>query len=353
MKSKRFAMIIVIAGLLNIFHGISKAKEGPLFQREEPLELILEADLVTIINDKSEEPEYTNALLIHVLPDNKIKAFEIKVKPRGSTRRMTELCEFPPLKLNFKKNHLENTVFEGQDKLKFVSQCRQNEAFENYVLEEYLLYKTYNIITEESYRTRLVNITIKDIKLRVPTISMTGFVIEDDKTLSKRLGAKEYDKMVYSQDSCSDSSVDRLSMFQFMIGNTDWYINTKHNTDVFELKLDRSLIPIPFDFDFSGVINTIYARPSKEIPINEVRQRYFKGSCRDLVSYDPTIQLFNEKKDEIFELYNSFTYLPKSVIRKSIRYYSKFYKIINDTEQVTESLYTACEATYPNLSLNP
>ncbi len=349
MKSKRFAMVIVIAGLLTIFNSISKAKEGPLFQREEPLELILEADLVTIVSDKSEEPEYTTALLIHVLPDNNMKAFEIKVKPRGSTRRMTELCECPPLKFNFKKNHLENTVFEGQDKLKFVSQCRQNEAFENYVLEEYLLYKTYNIITEESYRTRLVNITIKDIKLRVPTISMTGFLIEDDKTVSKRLGAKEYDKMVYSQDSCADSSVDRMSMFQFMIGNTDWYINTKHNTDVFEIKSDKSLIPVPFDFDFSGVINTIYARPSKEIPITSVRQRYYKGSCRDDSSLDATIRLFNEKKSDIYVLYSTFDYLPKSVIKKSLKYYEKFYKIINNPELSEDSFYTACIPIYPSL----
>ena len=346
-------MVIAIVVVMSTINKHAKAKELPLFASDEPLELILEADLFTLINDKSEEPEYTPALLIQPLSDYKIKGFQIKVKARGNTRRVTELCEFPPLKFNFKKSQLENTVFEGQDKLKFVSQCRQDDEYRQYVLEEYLLYKTYNILTEESYKTRLVNITLKDIKVRIPAIKMTGFLIEDDKSLEKRLKAKEYEKMVYSQDSCVDQAVDRLSMFQYMIGNTDWYINTKHNTDVFQLKDDRSLIPVPFDFDFAGVINTEYASPSKEIPINEVRQRYFKGSCRDFDSYNPTMQLFNEKKDEIFKLYNNFTYLPKSVIRKSIRYYTKFYKIINDKEQVNESFYSACNANYPQLSLNP
>lgn len=344
MRNKVVAIAFSIVSSITYINS-SIAKDIPLFDSEEPLELILEADLVSIMNDKSEEPEYTQGLLIHKFQDNKIKAFEIKVKPRGNTRRDARLCDFPPLKFNFKKNHLNNSVFEGQDKLKFVSQCRQDDDFKNYVLEEYLLYKTYNVLTEESYKTRLVNITIKDIKLRVPTITMTGFLIEDDKALAKRIGAKSYEERVYSQDSCEDNSVDRLSLFQYMIGNTDWYINTKHNTDVFQNKADGSLIPVPFDFDFAGVINTYYAIPSKEIPIVNVKQRYFKGSCRETDAYNPTLTLFNDKKEEIFSMYNSFNLLPKSVIRKSLRYYSKFFKIINDEELTESSIYSVCNPT--------
>jgi len=342
--------IVVLFAVVFTFYQSSFAKEGALFQEDSPLVLTLEADLVTIINDKSEEPEYTQGLLIQNHENYKISAFEIKVKPRGNTRRVTSLCEFPPLRFNFKKKLVANTIFEGHDKLKFVSQCRKEQDFQNYVLEEYLLYKTYSILTDESYRTRLVNITIKDIKLRVPTITMTGFLIEDDETLAKRLDARKYENTLYSQDSCAPSAVDRLSMFQYMIGNTDWYINTKHNTDIFEVKKDNELIPVPFDFDFSGVINTTYAKPSKEIPITQVKQRYFKGSCRDELGYDQTIQLFNERMDEIYSLYNSFDLLPKSIIKKSLRYYTKFYKIINDQELIDASFYRACNSNYPKLS---
>lgn len=340
MRKELFALCISIA--INAIYTSALAKESPLFQSEEPLELVLEADIKTIMNDKSEEPEYINALLLEQLPDFKINAFEIKVKPRGDTRRVTSLCDFPPLKFNFKKKQLANTVFEGQDKLKFVSQCRQNYEFRNYVYEEYLLYKTYHILTEESYKVRLVNLTIKDVKLIMPTITMTGFLIEDDKTLAKRIGARVFEDKVYNQDSCSGASVDRLSLFQYMIGNTDWYINTKHNTDIFEMKEDDSLIPVPFDFDFSGVINTIYASPSKQIPITNVRQRYFKGSCRDSEAYDSTIKLFNDKKEEIYSLYESFDYLPKSILKQSAKYFSKFYKILNNPELRQASFNVAC-----------
>ncbi|MCG8309227.1 MAG: hypothetical protein MI975_17675 [Cytophagales bacterium] len=349
MKKKLYAMATTVV-LLTLLGSRTFARESPLFQSDDPIELILEADLLAIIEDKSDEPEYKQALLIQKLSAHEIHAFEIKVKPRGNTRRVTELCDFPPLKFNFKKKQLTNTIFEGQDKLKFVSKCRNEDEFQNYVFEEYLLYKTYSLITEESYRTRLVNITIKDSKLRIPALKMSGFLIEDDKSLAKRLGVKELKKIAYSRDSCTDSSVDRLAMFQFMIGNTDWYINTRHNIDVFQSNKNNELFPVPYDFDYSGVINTRYAIPSRAVPITNVKQRYFKGSCRNIDEYGATIELFNNKKEEIFALYNSFNYLPRGVIKKSLRYFTRFYKIINNQDLVNESFYNVCNTTFPKLS---
>lgn len=317
--------------------------EAEFFLGDEPIKLSLVTDVLALRNDKSEEPEYIKGMLINQLSKYDFESFDIKVKARGNTRRLTGLCDFPPLKINFKKSEVKNTSFEGIDKVKFVSQCRQDELFQEYLLEEYLLYKTYNILTDHSYRVRLVEIEIRDHKLRTETIKMTGFFIEDDKNLGNRTASKEYKETVYFQDSCEAESVDVLSMFQYMIGNTDWYITTNHNIDVFERK-DGSLFPVPYDFDFAGVINTAYARPSKEIPIKRVTQRYFKGSCRGLDAYNPVIDLFNSKREEIFQLYSSFDYLSKPVIKKSLRYYSKFYKILNDSSVAESSFYQACNA---------
>ncbi|NJN25220.1 MAG: hypothetical protein HC819_04200 [Cyclobacteriaceae bacterium] len=344
MKTNILIFIFVCITSRALFAEGGRLNDMPLFQSQEPLELTLVADIVAIRSDKSDDPEYTPAMLLQHFDTYINKGFDIKIKARGNTRRLSGLCDFPPLKFNFKKGQVKNTVFEGQDKLKFVSQCRQEESFQNYVLEEYLLYQTYHIITPVSYRTRLVNITIKDYKLRVPTITMTGFLIEDDESLAKRIDARPYEQKLFSQDSCESTAVDRLSMFQYMIGNTDYYIHTLHNTDIFELKHSGELIPVPFDFDFAGVINTPYASPSRQIPITQVRQRYFKGSCRDEQAYNPILELFNSKKAEIFALYNRFDYLPKTVIKKSLRYYGKFYKIINDPESVEESFYSVCNA---------
>jgi len=344
--------ILTILSFIIITVGKSEeinSQQVSLFNDTTPLKLTLVTDVVSLKNDKSKDPEYIEGMLLHHITKYKFESFEIKVKARGGTRRLSDLCDFPPLKFNFKKKKVKNSVFEGLDKMKFVSQCRQQEDFQDYLLEEYLLYKTFNILTDDSYRVRLVEIVIKDEKLRVDEITMKGFLIEDDEAFAERRMMKEYGGAVYSQDSCEVQSIDILSTFQYMIGNTDWYVNTRHNIDVYERK-DGELIPVPFDFDFAGVINTPYAVPSKEIPITRVKERYYKGSCRDFEAFNPVIDLFNSKKSIIFELYNSFESLDKSIIRKSLRYYSKFYKILNDPSQAEPSFYQACNARYIPLS---
>ena len=340
---KRYLIAILLITVNLVAEAQKNNHEVDFFLEDSPIKLTLFTDVIALQNDKSKEPEYIQGMLLHHLSKYDRESFNIKVKARGNTRRLTSLCEFPPLKLNFKKGEVKNTSFEGIDKVKFVSQCRKDELFKEFVLEEYLLYKTYNILTDYSYRVRLVEIEIKDHKLRTEPIKMTGFFIEDDKDLGKRTSSKQFKEVVYSQDSCEAESVDIMSMFQYMVGNTDWYINTKHNIDVFETK-DGSLFPVPFDFDFAGVINTPYAQPSKEIPIKRVTQRFYKGSCRNPDAYNPVIELFNDKKDQINALYNSFEYLPKPVIKKSLKYYAKFYKILNNPSIAESSFYQACNA---------
>lgn len=328
----------VMASLVLLLALIMPLKAQSLFDSDQPLKLALEADLSVLQNDISDDPEYITGRLIEYLPANKISLFEVKVKPRGKTRRVTGLCEFPPLKINFKKQQIANTTFDGNDKVKLVLQCREDENFNNYVFEEYLVYKTYNLITDESFRVRLITLTVKDTGYNLPDITLDGFMIEDDETFAKRTGTKVYDKVVYHQDSCEAVSTDRMAMFQYMIGNTDWYVNTRHNISIFQRKESGTLITVPFDFDFAGVINTVYASTSKEIPITKVTDRYYKGSCRDPQSLAETVNLFNEKRDQIFKLYEDFTAVPEYVAKKGLKYYTKFYKIINDSEQVQTSL---------------
>jgi hypothetical protein len=328
------------------YFTFSEVQAQSLFDSTEPLKLGLEADLATIVNDISEEPEYISGRLIEYHSGNKINLFDVKVRPRGNTRRVTGLCEFPPLKINFKKSQIQNTTFDGNDKIKLVLRCRESEQFTNYLYEEYLIYKAYNLITDESFRVRLITITVKDTGYNLPDMTLEGFIIEDDETFAKRTATKQYDGVVHSQDSCEAANIDRMAMFQYMIGNTDWYVNTRHNINIFQRKDSGTLIAVPFDFDFAGVINTLYATTSKEIPINRVTDRFYKGSCRNPEVQEETIRLFNEKKEQIYELYENFEHLSEYVIKKDLRFYSKFYKIINDTEQIQEELSTCIKPAF-------
>jgi len=338
---KETLLLLLIFSIGQLYASERSSLAEPLFMDEAPLELLLETDVEALINDKDKEPEYRAGILTQKLPGKETVRYEIKIRPRGGTRRFGGLCDFPPLKFNFKKNAVEGTVFAGQDKLKFVGQCQQNRDFENYVLKEYLIYKTYNLLTEESYQVRRANLTVRDANDPDHTFQLTGFFIEDDKSVTKRTGAERYDLPVYSMDSCTTASVDRLALFQYMIGNTDWYINTKHNIDVYQYP-DGTMVPIPFDFDFSGAVNAYYAKPSSQIPIKKVTERYFKGYCKSPEAYNPTIQLFAEKRNEIHNLYTSFDELSKWDVKRTLGFYGEFYEMVEVPEIISMDFNQQC-----------
>ena len=345
MKSLLTALIVVWLPMIGMsFTGKDSPDRNLLFSDPAPLELILQMDVLSILNDKSEEPEYSPAQLILKLEDNKIRIFDLKIKPRGRTRRIANICEFPPLKLNLQKNTTQASVFEGQDKIKLVTHCNESEDYQNYALLEYLAYRTYNALTDYSYRVRMVNVTYRDTGRNYPDIKKSGFLIEDDEFMAERLNGKVSDKVIWSADSCDQDVVDTFSFFQFMMGNTDWWIHTRHNVDLISLEND-ALIPIPFDFDYAGIIDAPYAIPSPELPIVEVRDRFFKGNCKtsDYNDYKAVISLFNDKKSEIISMYEEANFLDNSFRRSALRYIDHFYEIINDPKKMGKFIDESCK----------
>jgi hypothetical protein len=342
-----FKILLVLSALLIASFSKSSTtyESNPLFTETEPLELVLEMDMHKVLNDKSEDPEYNPALLIQNLPDNKIQFFNIKIKARGRTRRIKDVCEFPPLKLNFEKDATKNTVFDGQDKVKMVTHCQNNFDYENYAVLEYLAYKTYNALTDYSYRVRLVRVVYRDIMQNYPDIEKSGFLIEDDDLMAQRLGGSISDKRIWSPDSCYQQAVDLFSVFQFMIGNTDWWIHKRHNVDIVALQ-NGDLIPVPFDFDYAGIINTPYAVPSSMLPIAQVSDRFFKGSCKTTASFGEVISLINAKKSDILKIIEESELLNKKSKKSATKYLETSYKIINDTDKFTKYINQTCEQLY-------
>ena len=130
------------------------------------MDIIIQADMKSITEDKSDDPEYGEGFLIHT--NDKNQSFKIKIKARGSTRRNQRVCEFPPLKINFIKESTVNTVFEGQNKLKMVTHCNPQDYFQNYTILEYIDYKIYNNLTDYSYKVRPVRVTYRDTNKNIP-----------------------------------------------------------------------------------------------------------------------------------------------------------------------------------------
>jgi hypothetical protein len=238
--------------------------------------------------------------------------------------------------LNFKKKEVKGTLFDGLDKVKLVSHCRETwKSFEGYIHKEYLVYKTLNILTDYSFRVRLVHIEYVDSEGRSRPAQHVAFFIEPADQLAERLdGTVVTDR--YSLPSEFDPDELCLAeLFQFMIGNTDFSFFSSqeeccHNSKV--IITADGLIPVPYDFDLTGMVDVPYASVNSRLPIDSVTERYYRGLTADHLVLEKALDRFRQKRNEILALWRNAEYLTPEDKEVAIDYIQAFYEIIDEPE---------------------
>ena len=297
-----------------------------------------------------EDWDYRYALLSYKSKNGEEIPIELKVKTRGNRRSDPEVCSFPPIRLNFKKKGNLDNIFAGQDRLKLVTHCNSSKIFNQYVLQEYLTYKHYSVLTDYSFLVRLLKVTYIDSATNKTKYERYGFLIEDEEMLARRNGMEVHKKKILHQDFCSRSELDVLTVFQYMIGNTDWSVSAFHNIKrIFRDDSTSLPIAVPYDFDYAGAIASHYAAPHESLSITNVRQRLFRGFCRPQGEYEKTMTYFNEKKVEIYAVYENSDLLDDSNRKSMLKYFDRFYDIINNPKKIKTEINGACRIDHKHL----
>jgi len=330
---------------------IEEANSAPLFATHEVLELTLEADFHTIKReDRSQDSEEERPGMVRwSSPDLAMDSLEIQIRTRGNFRLSRRNCEFPPLRLNLKKKTTKGTLFGGQDKLKLVVPCKLGQDYwEQYVLMEYMAYRTLNALTDISFRVRLARVTFVDTSGEDDPFTRYAFVIEDDAVLALRNHARKIEWSAGQLDPrlLEPHQAILVDVFQYMIGNTDWSGAEMHNMELLTT-FENVTYTVPFDFDFSGLVNTRYSSPDPSLPIDRVRQRLFRGFCPDQMprtqaQYDEVYALFLEKKDEIYEIWRGLEGLEKGRMEDTLEYFDDFYDIIGNPDLIEARMIRNC-----------
>jgi len=333
------------SGLINQFTTEDSIQvEDQLFSNHDILEITIATDLKTLIRDIGNNPEYHQGVISYALPGFDTVSVNARLRTRGEYRKSRINCDFPPLRIKFDKKNTLNTLLQGHKDLKLVTHCRKKwNIYENYLLEEYLLYRIYNYITDFSYKVRLLKVTYRDIKGEVDPFTRFGFFIEGTKKMSERNSAVEIETKGIGKEITGYDISNLFFLFQYMIGNTDWSIPYLHNVKILALGKSK-YVPIPYDFDFSGVIGTSYALPDTLLPIASVRQRCWRGPGRTQEELAPTFEIFNEKKEEIYTMYRNFSHLKERQINNILKYYDKFYVIINNPRKIKREFGQTCSS---------
>lgn len=275
-----------------------------LFTDQEILNLKLNystKDMKKNTNDST----YIKTDLSYKEDDGSWKTLEVELRARGNFRR--RICYFPPIKLKIRKSARKGTLFEDNKKLKLVVPCLKQKSMNDMVVKEYMGYKLYEIISPYHYKTRMVNIEFTETKgKKTINHNLKGFLIEDIKKVAERHNGKVYKGKMHPMAQEATNSV-RCSLFQYLIANTDYSVAYQHNQKL--IYVDKKIIPIPFDFDLCGLVNTSYSMVStiaeEPLPITKVTERLYRGFKRDEIIFHQIRKEYLDNRDRIFEIANS------------------------------------------------
>ncbi|MGZ3999207.1 MAG: hypothetical protein ACXVIY_01190 [Mucilaginibacter sp.] len=259
----------------------------------------------------------------------------VSLEVRGHFRR--GYCYLPPLKMVFKTH--PGTAFYSLKSLKLVSSCTNTQQDDQNLLKEYMCYKIYNILTDKSFRVRLLNMRYVDSGGKRKAIIRHAFLIEDIKQVAKRNDCEDWsDKQVGNQ------GVDRRQMtmvyiFEYMIANTDWSVPANHNIRLIHTSADSTSRPfvVPYDFDFSGLVNTSYSAPDERLGIESVKVRVYRGFPRTLDELNDALEVFKKQKDNIYASIKNFSLFTPATKKEMTNYLDEFYQTINSPVRVKET----------------
>ncbi len=312
----------------------------PLFSSDEIFEIKLKGDIRKLFNDRKENATYHPFIFSYDI-NNQQHSLDIRVKTRGHFRKMRANCATPPLLLNFDTlPDLAKTIFKGQNKLKLVTTC----DIEKFVVQEYLVYKIYQLITEKSFQVRLVKVIFEDTKRNKTRSAKYGILLEDQNKMAKRNHSAIRKQLNVNPQTIDKESFLKMAVFQYLIGNTDWSIQYLHNIKLLVNHSGKSIVTVPYDFDMSGIVNTPYAAPAEALQLSSVRNRRYRGYCLDNMNeFESTFELFNDLKKEIYAIYQNNTLIDKTYKKNTIRYLDKFYEIINNKELSKREFQYPCD----------
>ncbi len=314
----------------------------PLFASHAVLELTLGADFDRLKGDRKEGSEYRPGLLALTADDGSTRQIELKVRTRGKFRLKT--CRFPQLQLNLPKGKLQGTVFDGQDKIKLVTHCRDGDGEEQNLLEEYLVYRTYNVITDQSFRVRLARITYVDRSGEEDPATRYAFFIEEEDAIAERVGGMILRVNQVHPKHLSARESARMALFQYMVGNTDWSMVYFHNVELLRTPQDLH-VPVPYDFDWAGLVSPSYAKPDASLDIRSVRQRLYRGFCRPDVDFSDLYAEFIELRPELEQLYYEVEGFEEDKREVALKYLNEFYDVIESEGLARRRIEESCRGT--------
>ncbi|HEX7545323.1 MAG TPA: hypothetical protein VF368_01255 [Gemmatimonadaceae bacterium] len=299
---------------------------GPLLKQRDSLELVKHPAVVSYVG-----------------ADGKSVNVPVKLRARGHFRRQARNCDFPPLWLELKSSDAKQTVLSGLSKIKIATTCRPKSAeYEQYMLQEYAVYRAYAALTDASFRTRLLRITYRDTAGKIAPITTSGFFLEDVGDLADHLHLRVLPAHGAKFEDLESESLSLLSMFEYFIGSTDWSVAALHNIALLQDSTTRT-IPVAYDFDWTGAVDARYAFPDKTLPIHSVTERLYRGNCPTPDQLKVTLDRFRSKHAAIDAVFTQLPQLAPDRAKRMKSFFDDFWKRLDDPRGFQKEIAQDCQ----------
>lgn len=321
----------------------AQAAPKPLFAGDAMLHLTIRGPINQIARSAQQSRIPRDAVLM--VQGAAPETLAIQLSPRGITRLKRDVCQFPPLRVKFLGKPGPGSMFRSQKQLKLVTHCRAAASFQQHLLLEYSAYLIYNQLTPASFRVRLATIDYVDDNNR-PITTRLGYFLEDIDDVAARNGMRHAvtaDRITSNQ--LSPVGTARVALFEYMIGNMDWSMRAGpagqgccHNTRLLTRATGGGLVPVPYDFDFSGMVDTPYAISPDGTA--SVLKRKYMGICAYNADALAMAAAMRSGRAPLLAAFNQVA-LDESTRRKATGYLNGFFNDIAD-DQRTARVLKAC-----------
>lgn len=349
MLIRTLVLILGLSGASSWAADANKAPAGPdpLFASHDLLEVTLSGPFRTIARDNDEKQQerpgtltFSDATGEHTVP--------VRLRARGKSRRVRDVCTFPPIRLNLAKKDVKGTLFHKQDKLKLVAYCKTSDSFEQLVLKEYLAYRILSLLTDTSFRVRLMRVNYVDTDRKDKVTTKPSFVIEHKDRLARRLGLELMAVAKVAPSTHDPASAALAELYQYLISNTDFSFvvgpsgeECCHNAVLFA-DADGKVSPVPYDFDVSGLVNAPYALPPDGLGQRNVRDRRYRGFCRGTEYLDAAVATMQSKRQAIYALLDEVDGLADRTRRDVSEFIDEFFADLDRPESFEKNISGAC-----------
>ena len=336
--------ILFVLGLTSALTAAAAAEPAkPLFADDQPIQVTIKGSIGRLVSSEDRSRS------VPALVSTGGESLPAQLSPRGITRLRKDTCDFPPIRVDFTGAPPATSLFAGQNRLKLVTHCRSNPSFQQYVLLEYATYRLYNLLSPLSFRARLAQVDYVEDNGR-PSTSRIGFFIEDLGDVARRNGMREAQvgaRIPVANLNPADAA--RYAVFQYIISNLDWAMQAGpagdtccHNSRLISASAAPPWATVPYDFDYSGLVDAPYAAPPEGIKVSSVKVRRYRGFCRHNAEALKAAADIRAQEPAMLAVFAQIPQLNEGTRRKAAAFLQRSFADIASDEAVTKNLLSTC-----------